>query len=300
MKDCLYILFGLIIIILSSCQKKEESEYELKDELIHNMDFDYLPEKFYGNKDIYELASGLIKIEKLDKSEDLTKWEDEITNIIEDNKRLKKLTFHQKDILINDLTDSIAKYGTGCNASRSEIAYLNYGWNLYKSFYKAESFINNLSSYNLKKLFSEENSSWESLGSNISTLIKYKIEENTGTASAYEVPVKLTEIVKERQNSFNEIYKFLSCSKNSKIKCPETNKTVILLIDRIEEINTTHFDYDIASYVEDEDIANVKRSTLQKLNNWLEKRKEIENYIANSEIYNYHTNKLLVSFLKGL
>lgn len=291
-------IFLILIILLGACGCKnhEDTQSEIRKEFINNKEITYLPEIYYGDPDIFRLAVELLKVGDLTDSVSYIRWEKNVNNLIQENKRLKTFTEKQIDNSLSNLTDSILKYGTKCNASISEKSYLLYGWSLFEFLNNQKESVVYINNQKLSSLNRKEYYEFIGFWSNFSELITYKINENTGSSGAYDVPIRLANIITELNRVRESKEKDLP---HDEIDLRKVENLELELIAEISKIWTVYLDEETEQYKENEYIETLKRSTIVSLQDWISIGNEIA-YLSSSKLYLSKTLSYLDILIKGI
>lgn len=292
-KYSIFTIIGLILCLFVSCRRISNiREVGIINDTIENNEVLYLPDIYYGNKDIYSLAVGLANVDRSSDSLSYIKWNNRIDSL-ESHGNLRKLSEAEVLSLLENLTDSIKKYGSGCNASISERSYILYGWKLHIAIQKGMKLVSTINNLELQNLLVKENNAWIGLWTNLAKLIEYEIEQSTGSSAAYDVPINLTKIIDVRNRIIDSDREILTEGKVEEKREVRSGNIEERLIEKINSINTTHYDFDNDKYVNDEEIILVQESTKKSLKNWLNIRDDISKIIDNKNAYRNDTQELM-------
>lgn len=195
MKHLPSFIISLLILSTFACSEKSTVS-EFRNDTIVNSSFNYLPNVYVTDSDIFIIAAKLDRAASIyysdtsDKINNYKNWSKNINNYLSTILKSRGL---ETNVCFEYITDRIIKdikaYGTNCSACFGELNWLKFGMVLYEMINEGAIHNNPL-----------ENDSWLCFMNNYLPLLEYEVNNSTGSAGAYEVPITFSKVAQHRIN----------------------------------------------------------------------------------------------------
>lgn len=297
MKRLLLLVLVAVLLCAFGCGSKNQSANDFKSEwrndTIYNSGF-YLPDTCVIDSDLFILTTKLFDIaQRLYVNTEMNcecktykTWYTSVDSFLNTNMRKRAIDNHFCfSHIIDSIIPDIRKYGGDCTAAKGQIAWLEFGINLY-SMFSMQDIIRQESEISLRKKWKTENEAWLLFISKLFPLLDYEFGNATGSGAVYDVPIAFSRILQNRIGTLRGNLVDMNSS-------PE--KSMERLDCLIANIEIRHWDWDRDILVEDSVQYSNKNSARQALAKWIDIRSDLAGCVNDKRNFNSATISLLDS-----
>lgn len=286
----------MVTMCLCGCRGKEhtltDSQSKWRNDTVVNTVFFYMPDTCIIDKDLFMFATNLVDIERiyLDSTINIECYKEWFNNT---SSHLYCELYRDRSIEIDSciefirhhLIPEIRRNGTNCTAAIAEAAWLEFGMNQYLASSEFE--LRALEAgANFLTWWLIENDAWLNFMTNLFPLLEYEICNVTGSSAAYEIPFTFSNISRFRTKCLADSVPNLILAKE-----PTTNN----ILGLIEGINSESYSWERDSLTDNIAIYNYKKCAIESLQQWVEIRKGMSDFVDNPNTFNHSTANLIDS-----